>query len=251
VGRERLHRLRESIQVAEAVLHATEEDLEAHRKEADVLGLLAKWLAARNRARVSGDDLSRHPAWNDLQAALDEAAGLAVDIQALGAMAREAQEQRSGERVDEVNHCLGTYFTLITGTDEHGQVRVQVHRTATRLRYNLVDDSGKSVLPILNQAALNSLSLAMLFAQAEDRAESGRPAWVVLDDPGQSLDEEHLEGLARAVERIAGHCPVIVGVVPGALADHLTEIASRTRRVVQLAPWDPATGVHVLEETVA
>ena len=73
----------------------------------------------------------------------------------------------------------------------------------------------------------------------------------MLDDPGQSLDEQHVEGLARAVERIAGHCPVIVGVVSGALADHLTGIASRTRRVVRLASWESATGVRVLKETVA
>ena len=250
-GHEQLRRQRESIRATETILQSTEEDLGAHRKEADILGWLAKWLAARNRARVSGDDLSRHSAWNDLQAALDEAAGLAVDIQALGAMAREAEEQRSSERVDEVNRCLGTYFTLITGTGERDQVRVQVHRTATRLRYNLVDDSGKSVLPILNQAALNSLSLAMLFAQAEDRARNGWPAWVVLDDPGQSLDPQRVEGLARAIERIAGHCPVIAGVMPGALAEHLTGIESRTRRVVRLAPWESAAGVRVLEETVA
>jgi hypothetical protein len=174
-----------------------------------------------------------------------------VDIEALGEMTREAQDRRSNERVDEVNRCLGAYFTLITGGGEREQVLVKVHRTATRLRYDLVDDSGKSVLPILNQAALNSLSLAMLFAQAEDRARNGWPAWVVLDDPGQSLDPQRVEGLARAIERIAGHCPVIAGVMPGALAEHLTGIESRTRRVVRLAPWESAAGVRVLEETVA
>ena len=44
-----------------------------------------------------------------------------------------------------------TYFTLITGSGEREQVRVQVHRTATRLRYDLVDDSGKTPLALAQE----------------------------------------------------------------------------------------------------
>ncbi|MFH0945243.1 MAG: AAA family ATPase, partial [Planctomycetota bacterium] len=140
--------------------------LGAFRSERELLGLLARWRVGRARAEAATGDLQQIAAFDDLQRMIDEAANLACDLDMLGSLAREAQERRSAERVEIVNTSLGRYFRLIAGDPAGAGVRVQVKSTATRLIYRLVDAEGADVTPILNQAALNALSFAMLFAQA-------------------------------------------------------------------------------------
>jgi hypothetical protein len=125
-----------------------------------------------------------------------------------------------------------------------------VHRTPKGLDYQLRDASGEAAVPVMNQASINALSLAALFAQAEDAAARGGLAWVVLDDPVQSLDQVHQQGLADAVGRLAAHCHVLVGVVPSGLVERLRTHVPVERRFLYLAPWQEATGSQVEREEV-
>jgi exonuclease SbcC len=219
-------------------------EIEEHRKDAERLREMAKWRAAAKRAQQRGD-LTGSPEWKTFQEAVDAAAALAADLDVLGTMAREAQEKCSESREVEVNRALGGYCALIAGEEAGLDVRVKVKRTPKGLTYDIEDAGGGRALSILNQASLNAISLALLFAQAEERAKAGVPTIVVLDDPDQSLDEEHQAGLARAIERVAKSCPVIVGTTPGRFAERLMSHVSVPRRAVRLAPRDVKIGVRV------
>ncbi len=215
-------------------------ELEEHRRDVDRLKEISRWSAAAKRAQKRAD-LTALPEWKELQEAVDAAAAFAADLDALGAMAREAQEERSKAREDEVNRSLGEYAGLITGSSgapgsESGlEVRVRVKRTPKGLSYDVEDGDGERALSILNQASLNAISLAMLFAQAEERAKNGAFSMVVLDDPDQSLDDEHQAGLARAIERVAKSSPVVAAATPGKLAERVMSHVSLPRRRIRLA----------------
>lgn len=219
-----------------------ERELQAHARDLDLLRELAKWRAASRRA-AHRTTLDGSPAYQRLERAIDAAAAFAVDLDALAALGREAQEELSARREREVNARLGAYFELVTGDASGANARVRVKRTAKGLSYDLEDARGGRSLATLNQASLNALSLALLFAQAEERAASGAPAWLVLDDPAQSLDPQHQAGLARAIERVAMQCPVIVATPEGPLAEALA--SSRGAALVRLEPWNGSRGVEV------
>jgi len=219
----------------EAAITGLEVELEEHRKDSERLRELFKWRAAARRAQQRAD-LTVSPEWKGFQAAVDEAAAFAVDIDVLGSMAREAQEERSQTREAEVNRALGEYCALIAGREACLDPRVRVKRTPKGITYEIEDAGGGRALSILNQASLNAISLSLLFAQAEERAREGLPEMLVLDDPGQSLDEDYAAGLARAIERVARHCAVIVGTTPGSLSERLMSHVSHPRRILRLAP---------------
>jgi len=202
---------------------AGEQHISQHNENVEVLQLLAKLRDARARANATAGELADTAEFQALQRAIDEAAGLASDLEALGAMARKLEDDRSEERIAAVNASLDAYFSTITGGWERGRVQVLPKRTATKISYHLVDERGRPVTSLLNQAGFNALSLAALFASAETRARRGLPQFLVLDDPGQSLDEEHEAGLARAIAKFAAISPVLVGTYPGSLADELTK----------------------------
>jgi exonuclease SbcC len=219
----------------ETVITGLEIELEEHRKDSERLRELFKWRAAARWAQQRAD-LTVSPEWKGFQTAVDEAAAFAADIDVLGSMAREAQEERSQAREAEVNRALGEYCALIAGREACLDPRVRVKRTPKGITYEIEDAGGGRALSILNQASLNAISLSLLFAQAEERAREGLPEMLVLDDPGQSLDEDYAAGLARAIERVARHCAVIVGTTPGRLAERLMSHVSHPRRILRLAP---------------
>lgn len=206
-------------------LDKTSEEGELHisrcRQAVETLELLARLRGARDRANAAAGELAQTPEFQGLQTVIDGAAGFASDVEALAAMARSLEDQKSDERITAVNDSIDTYFSMITGDTERGRVRVKPKKTATKVQYLLVDEHDRSISSHLNQAAFNALSLAALFASAESRANQGLPRFLVLDDPGQSLDDDHQAGLARAIARCATFAPILVATFPGTLADAL------------------------------
>ena len=119
------------------------------------------------------------------------------------------------------------------------------HPTPKRLEYRLEDRSGRPAVPVLNQASINAVSLALLFAQAEERARAGGLALVLLDDPAQSLDAERQAGLARAIERLSRTCSVLVTTTPAPLVDRVRDFVATPRRLMHLAPRDTTAGARI------
>jgi len=232
---ELLRSWREEVRALRERCDAGERHLSQHHENLEILDLLVKLRDARARANATAGELAQTPEFQELQRVIDEAAGLASDLEALGAMARKLEDQRSEERIAAVNASIDSYFSTITGGWGRGRVRVQPKRTATKVSYQLVDEQGRAITSLLNQAAFNALSLAALLASAESRARLGLPQFLVLDDPGQSLDEEHQAGLARALATFAGIAPVLVATFPGALADALSKTDAGNPRVFHLA----------------
>ena len=216
--------------------------IQDHQADWSRLDFIEKWLSASEKAE-SSIDLSALSAWFQFNEALDEVAGFGADLAFLGGLAREVQAERSNVRAVEVNKALGKYYSLIVRDDSAVQVRV--HTTAQRISYDLVDASGRLAIPILNQAAINALSLAVLFAQSEAQARANSWKLVALDDPVQSFDSEKQTGLSQAIEELANSCSVLVATVPGQLSDRIQNYVSKQRHIVTLGPWSLADGATI------
>ena len=240
---------RESIQSEitglEALASDRDRSLEDHQADWARLDLIEKWLVATEKAE-SSIDLSDSPEWSELNEGLDELAGFGSDLMFLGGLARDVQAERSNARAAEVNKTLGKYYSLITQDDT--AIQVNVRTTAQRITYDLVDASDRPAVPILNQAAINALSLAVLFAQSEAQASDDAWEMVALDDPVQSLDSEKQAGLARAIEELSDHCSILVATVPGQFTDRLANYVSKQRHIVTLGPWSRTDGASIENE---
>jgi uncharacterized protein (UPF0335 family) len=229
----------------EGLARDRDDSLARHAVDLETLRDLEAWTDVIERLDREVDAAALR-SWNALDQALDEAAGFAFDVEAVGAFLREAQAERSAAREAEVNAALSTYYALVVGEEAASRgLFVRTRETAKKLEYDLVDVTGEPAVPVLNQASVNAISLALLFAQAEARARAGGLAWVVLDDPGQSLDAERQAGLARAVERLAASCAVLVATPEGPLVERLIDRVAVPRRVLRLRPWSAEAGASL------
>jgi DNA repair exonuclease SbcCD ATPase subunit len=247
--RKRIEAMGAEISRLDALASDRDRELTAHSDDVALLRDFHGWLEAVERAdrQVDVESLA---AWKDLGQAIDDVAGFASDLDALAEIARDLQIERSEARADEVNRALGRYFALIMRDGSRGGVRVDSRTTRGKVEYRLLGDDGEPILPLLNQAALNALSLAVLFAQAEEQGRRAGFASVLLDDPIQSLDDERQIGLADALEELSRVCQVLIAVVPGAFFERLRTHVTVKRRCVTLAPWDKTRGASIESEVV-
>lgn len=244
LARTRLEACRAEVEALEGLAAARDEALVAHARDVETLRDLEAWMAAE--ARVDRDvDVAALPSYPAHGAALDAVAGFVADVERLDALVREVQEERAKAREAEVNASLSKYYRLVVGEDPWG-LSVAFESKAKVMKSELRDREGRPLLPVLNQAHLNALSIALLFAQAEARAKARGLAFVVLDDPAQNLDEERQRGLARAIEALLEHAHVVVGTTEGVLAQRLASHVAARRLVLRLAPYDAARGARLL-----
>jgi DNA repair exonuclease SbcCD ATPase subunit len=236
-ARKLLETLRVQITDLQGLESARAESLAAHAKDIDLLLDLERWLAAA-RSADSQLDAQSLPAYAALDAAIDDASGFAADLEAVAEMARDAQAERSAARESEVNRGFGKYYAMIVGDASADGVVIKTKQSGHKVVYELVDQTGRQAVPILNQASINALSLALLFAQAEERAIEGGFECVVLDDPVQSLDDERQGGLAAAIEELSKTCEVIVAATQSPLVDRIEKYVSVPRTLQFLEPWD-------------
>jgi DNA repair exonuclease SbcCD ATPase subunit len=243
----RLEKLEEEISELLDIFDKRKEYLMWHNSETRKLEAMHRYLVELEKASEQVD-LSQEPEWQTWQKAVDELAALVVDAEALGKHALAVQAEMTGKSETSVNRTLGKYYDLIVGKDSSSirGMRIKSRATATRITYKVQDDQKNDLVPILNQAALNALSLAILFSQAEARAAQGSLGVLILDDPQQSLDENHVGGLVKALEEIVEHdIPVLVGTVPGSLESRIQNFAACGKNFIKLLSWNPGTGAQV------
>jgi len=242
-ARVRAEVLRREIEGLEGLAKERDAALARHAADHDLLRDLEAWVSAV--ARLDREvEVTRCPSFDRLDAAVDAVAGFAADVESLSSMARDAQAERSVARGAAVNRTLGEYYDAIVGAGGRG-LQVVVHATPKKIDYRLEDRDGLPAVPVLNQASINAVSLALLFAQAEERARVDGLSLVLLDDPAQSLDAERQAGLARAIERLSAACSVLVTTTPAPLADRVRDFVSTPRRLLHLAPRDVHAGARV------
>ena len=120
--------------------------------------------------------------------------------------------------------------------------------TPKKIDYNVVDSGGDPLIPVLNQAALNAISMSMLFAQAAHSSDGRGPSILVLDDPEQSFDEQHVNGLARALEQATTHGAILLGVPPGRLEKRIEEYVSCPKQFIRLDDRNPSVAAAIASQ---
>lgn len=236
----------ERIESLEGLLNERDQKLTLHQNDLGRLIIIENWLRASERADAEFDPTDS-PQWQEYDDAKTELAGFASDLDFVDALLRELQGIESESRAEKLNVSLAKYFSLIVG--DVRQISVRVHITPQQISYRLLDDNNVSPIPILNQASINALSIAMLFAQAEAQANNYNWDLVALDDPVQSLDRAAQQGLVDAIQEFSKYCSVLVATVSGEFSERVQSYLTSPHNIIKLGGWSEGKGATILESS--
>lgn len=242
LARMHLESLQNKINGLAAIVQDKNASIETHSTDTEKLILIEEWLSQVRRAdeQIDLETLEEMKSFNLTKRQI---ADLKSDLEFLSAQMLDIQREQSVVRSNEVNAALGKYYSLILGVNAF--VEIKVHQTAQNVTYKLVNRANREVIRILNQGAINALSLATMFAQTEAGLVEGGWSNIVLDDPIQSLDKENQIGLSMAIEELSKSWSVLVATNPGDFSTRIREYVDIPCTIYALGDWDEEQGARI------
>jgi DNA repair exonuclease SbcCD ATPase subunit len=85
--------------------------------------------------------------------------------------------------------------------------------------YNITDQDGRDLTPILSQGDLNALALAIFLGLASAGGLTAPMGFVMLDDPSQSMGTEHKRNLAAVLDEVCNTRQVLLATMDSEFSD--------------------------------
>jgi DNA repair protein SbcC/Rad50 len=236
---ERGRKLQELLQTKQERLAELERELDKHQL---VYGVLQK-----EEKKKSLEAIQASAAFKALEAVRDQVAECVIDIEAIQEAVAEVAHDEAQEKLLTAERVIDFYFRELTC---HPGVRgIKLHLEESRNQrnaYEITDQDGRDLTPVLSQGDLNALALAIFLGLAATSGNSGAYGFVMLDDPSQSLGSEHKKRLVKVLNDIAQYKSLLVATMDGELRSLLQDGLTKAKAEYAFGKWTPENGPSII-----
>ncbi|MFB6351333.1 MAG: hypothetical protein ABEN55_23375, partial [Bradymonadaceae bacterium] len=235
--------LDDAIQKARDAVDQRDDKLDAILERVEVIETMNTVLDKQASIRKS-QDYEQTDSYQRAQKVITERARAEHQFARLAVAVDRARERYIDERLADANETVGRIFSKISGRDYYPDVSVNSD-------LEVIADGGEpdetiDVRSIFNQGDLNAAAVSLflgLGAEVEPTHDFGA---ILLDDPIQSMDDEHVEGFAEALRGIAQKRQILLATHNPTLVDAVRDLDTRTR-VFEFASYDVEMGPELIK----
>lgn len=231
-----LRKLGEAIKARQERLDIIEQDLERVRIVRDFLHLESK--------KQVLEKIQECDEFKALEALRDRIAELVEDAEAIKDAIAAVSREEAQARLAAAGTTIDKYFRQLSQNPAVSrlQLKIDTDKRTHRNGYDIVDQDGKDLTPILSQGDLNGLALAIFLGLATAAEEAGTFGFLMLDDPSQSLGSQHKQQLARVLNDVAQHRKIVVATMDAEFRACLVEGLTRAKTEYRFCTWTPEAG---------
>jgi DNA repair exonuclease SbcCD ATPase subunit len=235
----RLQQLAQGIQQRQQQLDAIE--------QAQVRVRLIRNYLHEDSKRQALEQVRNSDAFRTLEVQRARMAQLVEDVEAIKNAVAAATHEEAEAKLAAAEQFIDAYFRQMS---RHAAVkRVKLAVTADkrthRNAYEITDQDGIDLTPVLSQGDLNALALAIFLGLATAARDSSIFGCVLMDDPSQSLSSEHKKALARLLDHIAQHKKLIVATMDAEFHQYLMESITKEKTEYRFGTWTPERGPSI------
>jgi DNA repair exonuclease SbcCD ATPase subunit len=192
--------------------------------------------------------IQESPAFRALEAARDQVAEWVSDLEAVRAAVAAVAREEAGTKLQAAEDTIDAYFRTLTRHPAVQHVRLRLDEArGQRNSYEVTDQDGQDLMPILSQGDLNALALAIFLGLASADTANGL-GFVMLDDPSQSLGSEHKRQLVKVLHEISQSKRLLLATMDREFRALLTDHLKRSRTEYTFGEWQPETGPCVTRD---
>ncbi|MBY0528467.1 MAG: AAA family ATPase [Gemmataceae bacterium] len=192
--------------------------------------------------------IQESPPFKALEAARDAVAEWVCDLEAVRASVAAVAHEEAGAKLKAAERTIDTYFRALTRHPAVQGVRLQLEEArGQRNSYEVTDQDGKDLTPILSQGDLNALALAIFLGLASASADSDL-GFVMLDDPSQSLGSEHKKQLVKVLDDVAQNKRLLLATMDREFRTLLADHLQKAKTEYAFGEWGPETGPRVTRD---
>jgi len=186
------------------------------------------------------------PGYKELESLRDQIALFVEDIEKIKEAIGVASNEEARNKIASASGRIDRYFRKLSDHPSVTEIRLHVKaepRTG-RNAYELADQNGLDLTPVLSQGDLNVLALAIFLGLACS-GEAERFSFIMLDDPSQSLGSEHKRRLVEVLNDVLEQKGMILSTMDTELRDVLLSELTKAKTFYTFSDWTPAGGPQV------
>ena len=186
--------------------------------------------------------------FKELDKLMDKASEFLEDVQAIkGSLAATSREE-AGAKISAAGTSLEKYFCRIANHPTITGLTMEVKEDSrTGLNsYSIKSKDGSDPIPILSQGDLNCLALSLFFGLAEAAEETQPFAFLMLDDPSQSLGPEMEQRFVSVLEDIAERRQLFISTPYAGFKDLLISSVTKSKDVYDFLDWTKENGPRII-----
>ncbi len=187
----------------------------------------------------------------ELEKSLNEASQFIEDVRALRTALAEASLEEAEGKIHSAEAALDKYFcSIVKHPAIPGLVMEVAEDSRTGLNsYSFKSKDGTDPTPILSQGDLNCFALSLFLGLSEAMGDTQQFAFLMLDDPTQSLGPEMKRELVNVLEGIANRRKLIIATPDPEFKNLLTSHITKTKAVYNFTGWTDKDGPQVTRTT--
>jgi len=182
---------------------------------------------------------------NDLR---DEAARLAEDVQVIRSALSTVSREEAQDKIQAAGESLSEYFGRMADHPAIPGLTMEVTEdTRSGLNsYAFRSTDGTDPTPILSQGDFNCLALSIFLGLARAAGDAQPFAFLMLDDPAQSLGPATKRRLVAVLEDVAAWRKVIIATPDDELRELLMANVTKSKAVYDFIDWTEHGGPKVV-----
>jgi DNA repair exonuclease SbcCD ATPase subunit len=240
-----LKRLDIRLKELERAIQERQNRLDAIEQALDLVRLARDYLHLEQKKQVL-EAIQESELFKQLEATRDQIAQLVEDAEAIKTAVAEVAREDAETRLAAAGETIDKYFRQLSRNPAVQQLKLAVtaDKRTHRNSYDITDQDGKDLTPILSQGDLNALALAIFLGLATTAKESTF-RFLMLDDPSQSLGNAHKRQLAGLLNQVARHKRLIVATMDTEFHDFLNEQFTKAKKEYRFANWTSDEGPSI------
>jgi DNA repair exonuclease SbcCD ATPase subunit len=220
-----------------------QERLDAIEQQLDQVRLIRDYLHLEKKKQVL-ETIQASEAFKQLEGIRDQVAQLVEDADAIKTAVAEVARDEAESRLAAAGKTIDEYFRQLSRNPAVQELKLAItaDKRTRRNNYEITDQQGKDLAPVLSQGDLNALALSIFLGLAATARETGTFGFLILDDPSQSLGTDHKKQLAKVLDQVTRHKKVIVATMDAEFHEHLQGIVTKAKREYSFGTWTPEEG---------
>jgi len=219
------------------------QEMDRVEKTLDAVECIGEVLALEEKVKRIGDS-RKSEAWARMDRATDRLNQELERVETVKEVVDEVLRNRSQEKIAATRDQIrGVYRKLVDRPDFEA---IEIDPVDSDV-YAVTGDDRVKLLTFFNQGDMNCAALSIFLALGAGPGEGSGPAFLMLDDPSQSLDQEQKRRLARVLDEAAGQRQVLLSTMDEELYRHVRQEMATRKKLYRLGEWLPKAGPSISE----
>ncbi len=243
LARDRMEEIDRELEQIKDVLARYNHDIEEVEKTLQSTRTIVRYLTAKKKSKEV-EAIIKSREWEGLNHARDQIYAELDLVEKVREAVGEILTEISEERLRKARESIIEIYRGLVERPDFDVIEIDPRDSDV---YAVRGSDRVKLVSFFNQGDMNCAALSIFLALGSVKGNNG-PAFLILDDPTQSLDATQKTRLAKVLGKVAEQSQILLATMDEELLEALKREISKIKKVYRFGEWDPQDGPSIFQE---